>query len=159
MEMTKETFYKMVEESDYDVYEKARKIFGYEHGAHPFICSCCGRIEVADYDAEVAVRMIEHQYCHTCMFWEDIVSNDHLMETHYVAQDDVVYNLIRGDEKSYFRGHGGVVFYFIHEDGTMETCDNVWCRGNVHPQFKEKFKKTCIVTKETYEARQNVCKS
>lgn len=149
--MEKEYFFKKVDESDMDSYQKARLKYSFDKGI-AFFCSCCGAPAVtSEYNEEVGKIMEENKWCHECLFWYEIVLNPIIMETHVISQNGDVYSIQDENDKSMFRGHGGASFYFLYEDGSVHEHTNVWSRGVCPQRFVHRFTKVKSISKKEYE--------
>lgn len=84
--------------------------------------------------------MEKHQMCSNCNFWREHLEEDKKLHPHTaVVIDGTHYYICREDSKSYFRGFGGAKFNIRFNDGHFVTTTNLWCQGNIPPEWRDKF--------------------
>jgi hypothetical protein len=127
-------------------------------------CSCCGvNYETDSFDLKQPLpqMMVEKQLCFECAFWTDkiektpqnreIINGEHYMFGQF--QEDPLC----------FQGHGGRIFYAVHNDKTLVMSNNVWCQGTVPGRFRNQLPDTAkLISKHTYLQLKNnpfVCKA
>lgn len=102
-------------------------------------CTVCGKEFDPSYNYSEKV-MVEHQMCFTCNFWRKMLEQDKQSAPHEVVIVDGVHYIV-GDENStsHFRGFGGRKFDIQFNDGTLVTTTNLWCQGDISPEWRDKF--------------------
>lgn len=104
-------------------------------------CRICGEeFNSSYYYKDTEKAMNEHQMCFGCNFWREKVEQDAQQPPHKVAIINGVHYYI-DDENivGEFRGFGGDKFVIHFNDGTEVTTTNLWCQGDIPPQWRDKF--------------------
>lgn len=122
------------------------------------ICLICNKAkEDLDEFIEGNIKsiMIKENCCFTCAFWKDKIET-FKNNPNWLIVDGcsyVAHELVDKEyAKTHFVGHGGRMFYFKKNDGTLIKSNNVWCQGDISEPFKELIPNNAVfLTKEEYE--------
>jgi hypothetical protein len=119
---------------------------------HIQTCSICRNNydpEQFDKKSPLVQIMTERGICFQCAFWSDKIENP-----------DPNREIINGEHYTfhpfqknplYFQGHGGRIFYILHNDKSLLRSNNVWFQGIIPDRFKEKLPNTAkLISKKTY---------
>lgn len=102
-------------------------------------CIICGKEEEPSrYYSEKTLQ--ENQMCFFCNFWKGMLEQDRNYDPHEVVIIDGTHYII-GDELSSdpFRGFGGAKFHIRFNDGYEIDTTNLWCQGDIPPEWRDKF--------------------
>ena len=101
-------------------------------------CRFCGKEE----DPEHWIcrdSLIREQLCFSCYHWQERYDYDQSHPEEAVVIDGVHYYIDDEDSKSHFRGFGGAKFVIQFNDGRVVNTTNLWCQGEVPPEWRDKF--------------------
>ena len=131
------------------------------------ICEKCGKKIRADcYNKSSGIynRMLSESICYDCAYWLEMTDN---MPETYEIVNGICYdfqpycNKIKA--KTANLGHNGKIFYILKNDGSVLMSNDVWNKGEVPAQYKDKLKDTAIfIPREIYEPltrRRAVCEN
>ena len=104
-------------------------------------CKICGEeFDSSYYYKDTEKAMNEHQMCFGCNFWREKIEQDAQQPPHKVAIIDGVHYYIDDENVvSKFRGFDGNKFEIHFNDGTKVTTTNLWCQGDIPPEWRQHF--------------------
>ena len=104
-------------------------------------CKICGEeFNSSYYYKDTEKAMNEHQMCFGCNFWREKIEQDAQQPPHKVAIIDGVHYYIDDENVvSKFRGFDGNKFEIHFNDGTKVTTTNLWCQGDIPPEWRQHF--------------------
>ena len=119
-------------------------------------CRICGKIEFLDHwDKKTQRQLWWHRVCFTCNHWRIQHKLDRRKRGKYgyAVVDGTHYTLGPTPPKDvrWPVGHGGSLFKFRFNDGTVRECQNVWCQGdlkNAHPYWRQVIRDNATIINE-----------
>lgn len=98
------------------------------------ICSVCGKKQnLNEYASDFSKNLKRYVMCFHCHFWMIDVG-----ASNYVVIDGAAYS-IGEEEWDGIRGYGGKRFIIKRKNGCIIETTNLWHRGDVPDEFKDKF--------------------
>jgi hypothetical protein len=103
-----------------------------------FTCQECGKVEdVKKWIGECQKELKERNLCRSCNFWYNNKMADNnrnwviIDGNHYVVKDE--------EDRSVFRGHGGMKIGIAKNNGETITTTNLWHQGCIPNHLKKWF--------------------
>lgn len=101
-------------------------------------CKICGKEENPD-NYICRDSLIKEQLCLYCHFWQERYNYDQSHSKEGVVIDGIHYYIGDESSKSHSRGFGGAKFQIQFNDGEIVNTTNLWCQGEIPPEWKDKF--------------------
>ena len=77
--------------------------------------------------------------CFSCDFWRERYEYDQSHPGEGLVIDGTHYYIEDENSNSAFRGFGGAKFIIQYNDGRVVKTTNLWCQGEVPPEWRDKF--------------------
>lgn len=105
-----------------------------KNGKEMYLCSCCGKLETANYVEPVKTQMLAELTCFHCNYWKELaakVDNGRLIiDGHVYGDGGNKPNAQRTD----WLGFGGHV-WTIERDGKVWETNNLWSGSTIPQEF------------------------
>ena len=109
-----------------------------------YTCNVCQQEEnIDDYDSSCKYLpvMAKQEICFKCAFWMDKIANPPPNRVIIGGFHYTIHPFVKRPN-NVIKGFAGREFYVRKLDGTLIKSNNVWCQGEIPPQFRDKLPDT-----------------